>query len=66
MSVRNAPDAGPLSFDDGYIPDIEMKPPRGRSLKPYSVSPIRFDHRRGPKPIMYWPTRTPKSFAGTR
>ena len=58
--------AGPAAVDAGYMPDIEMKPPSGSSLKPYSVSPMRFDQRRGPKPIMYWPTRTPKSFAGRR
>ncbi len=66
INERNTPDAGPEFFDAGYMPDIEMKPPRGSSLNPYSVSPMRRDHSRGPKPIMYWPTRTPKSFAGTR
>ena len=34
------------------------------ALNPYSVSPRRRDHRVGPKPIMYWPTRTPNFLAG--
>ena len=33
---------------------------------PYSVSPLRREKIVGPKPIMYWPTRTPNRFAGTR
>src|SRR3954470_15993493 len=36
------------------------------ALTPYSVSPNRFDHSVGPKPIMYWVHLTPKILAGTR
>src|SRR5215207_3430594 len=36
------------------------------AFTPYSVSPLLRDQRVGPKPIMYWVTLTPKSFAGTR
>ena len=48
------------------MPAIEMNPPSGIALKPYSVSPRRRDHSVGPKPIMYCPTRTPNAFAGSR
>ncbi|SIN13009.1 Uncharacterised protein [Mycobacteroides abscessus subsp. abscessus] len=50
----------------GYIPIMEMYPPRGMALMPYSVSPRRRENRVLPKPIMYCVTRTPKSLAGTR
>src|SRR5699024_4885371 len=38
----------------------------GMALMPYSVSPFLVDHRVLPNPIMYWVTRTLKSFAGSR
>src|SRR6478736_303508 len=36
------------------------------ALRPYSVSPLFFDHTVGPNPIMYLVTRTLKSLAGSR
>ncbi len=48
------------------MPDIEMYPPSGIAFSPYSVSPFILEKIVGPKPIMYWPTRTPKRFAGIR
>ena len=50
----------------GSIPAMRTKPPRGRSLIPYSVPLTRLDHRVGPKPMKYCETFTPNLFAGTR
>ncbi len=38
-------------------------PPAGIALTPYSVSPLRTDHRRGPKPTKYSVTFMPAHLA---
>ena len=51
------------SFSYGLMPAILQKPPKGRALMPYSVSPRRNDQMVGPKPRKKRSTFIPKNFA---
>ena len=41
---------GVFSSSSRVIPAMSQKPPNGRALTPYSVSPRRMDQSVGPKP----------------
>src|SRR6266498_4642613 len=47
----------------GFIPAIRTYPPAGMALNPYSVSPRRKDHSRGPNPTKNSSTLIPNSLA---
>jgi hypothetical protein len=51
------------SFSYGLMPAILQKPPRGKALMPYSVSPFRNDQMVGPKPRKKRSTFIPKNLA---
>src|SRR4029453_18277295 len=51
------------SFSYGLMPAILQKPPRGRALTPYWVSPRRNDQTVGPKPRKKRSTFIPNSLA---
>ena len=51
------------SFSYGLMPAILQKPPRGKALMPYSVSPRRKDQMVGPKPRKNRSTFIPNSLA---
>ena len=50
----------------GVIPMILTKPPAGKALTPYSVSPRRNDQIVGPKPAKYCVAFMPKRLAVSR
>src|SRR6266542_4474487 len=47
----------------GFIPAMRTYPPAGMAFTPYSVSPRRNDHRRGPKPMKNSSILMPNSLA---
>ena len=58
--------AGSSTSSSECIPMILTKPPNGRALIPYSVSPRQVDHRVGPKPTKNLVTFMPNFFAVTK
>ena len=58
--------AGSSTSSSEFIPTILTKPPNGRALIPYSVSPRQVDQIVGPKPTKYLVTFMPNFFAVTK